>query len=370
MRLTFFITTLGGGGAERVLSDLSNHLCEKNHIINILVLRGNEAKYSLDGKINIKYLQPNYYQKETSIVTRLREIWVVRKTLKNMNSTDALICFLELPVLLSLLFRRCYSQPLLICERNNPENYPQIYQELYKKYAQRADGCVCQTDYIAHWYRNIIREDAIEAVIPNAIGAAISKVPYCQRPKNAIVTMGRLEPQKNHRLLIESFALITEKNNEYKLIIYGEGSLRDELVELTRQLNIEEKVSFPGYCSDTAEILSTAKIFVLSSDFEGMPNALAEAMSMGISCVATDCGGGGAKQLIDDGVNGILVPCGDKVALAQALETLIIDEDFAYQIGLAAREIRNTLSAHAIYNVWENLLYDLVQQDEEVSKDG
>ena len=182
--------------------------------------------------------------------------------------------------------------------------------------------------------------------------------------------MGRLEPQKNHRLLIESFALITEKNNEYKLIIYGEGSLRDELVELTRQLNIEEKVSFPGYCSDTAEILSTAKIFVLSSDFEGMPNALAEAMSMGISCVATDCGGGGAKQLIDDGVNGILVPCGDKVALAQALETLIIDEDFAYQIGLAAREIRNTLSAHAIYNVWENLLYDLVQQDEEVSKDG
>lgn len=364
MKITFFITTLGGGGAERVLSDLSNHLCEMNHTIELLVLRGQEAKYPLNAKINIKYLQPEYYKKTTSAISRVKELCIAHKALRNLGNADVLVCFLELPVLLGLLFRRCYKQPLLICERNNPENYPKIYQKVYKKYANRADGCVCQTDYIVQWYSKYIRKDAITAVIPNAIGAALSTAPYSKRTKNTIVTMGRLEPQKNHRLLIEAFAMIAKKYNGFNLYIYGDGSLRGELVEYAKQQGVESRVFFPGYCSDITEILGETKIFAMSSDFEGMPNALAEAMAMGVACVSTNCAGGGAQQLIRDGVNGLLVPCGDKIALAHALETLITDENLSNQIGIAAREIRNTLSSKNIYRTWENLLEDFAGREE------
>lgn len=357
-KISFFITTLGGGGAERVLCNLASFLSAEGNYVDIYVLRGNDRKYELAAGVQVHFLQPEYYEKK-GLFYRAQEIQTVRQFLKELNG-DVLISFLELPVLLSLLFKNKYDVPLIICERSDPKKYSKLYQKLYQKYAYRAEGCVCQTNTIKAWYDTVRGENV---VIPNAIDEKFQDAPLSSRTSKNIVTMGRLTPEKNQKILIKAFAMLPEQYQDYHLIIYGQGPLLNELKNLSIKQNVVGKVHFPGYTNNVIEQLKDANIFVLSSDYEGMPNALAEAMAMGIPCVSTDCSGGGARELIDDGVNGILVRCGDSHQMERKIQQLLDNPSQANKLGQSAVKIRYRLSAKRIYHEWELYIKKIVESE-------
>ena len=156
MKIVFFITSLGGGGAERVLSDLANDLVQKGCSVRIFVLRGKQKQYPLNSAIEIEYLQPDYYTGKKAIAYRFLEIKKVRYFLKRIPRDNLLVSFLELPMAYSLLFRKLYNARLIICERSNPARYSKIYQWIFRHKSNKSDGFVCQTQFVKEWYSSYL----------------------------------------------------------------------------------------------------------------------------------------------------------------------------------------------------------------------
>ena len=143
-------------------------------------------------------------------------------------------------------------------------------------------------------------------------------------------------------------------------MIYGEGEQRSELEKLAESLGISGHVLLPGNVQDIADKLEKSTMFVLSSDFEGMPNALIEAMALGLPCVSTDCPCGGPKYLIEQGKNGILVPVGDVDALSHAIRGLLSDPEKREQIGKNASTVCERLAPEKIYGQWEEFTEEIL----------
>ena len=196
-------------------------------------------------------------------------------------------------------------------------------------------------------------------IIVNAVNPAFFGVErYPER--GLIVTCGRLNEQKNHDMLIRSFLEVSKYHPHAKLHIYGEGALKNRLQELIDENNLNDKVELCGSTNNVAGVLSRASVFVMSSDYEGMPNALMEAMASGVPCVSTDCPCGGPHMLINDKINGLLVPVGDKVSLANAIQTLLSDTDYAEEIGKNAKGKAFEFSPDIIFGEWRKYVDTII----------
>lgn len=356
MKVNFFITSLGGGGAERVVCNLTNFLVkDNNNTVYIYVLRGGECKYEINDKVKIIYLQPDYYTASKSIYYRVTEIDKVMQSLRRLGQQELLVSFLELPMAYSLVFKKIYNYKLIICERNNPKFYSKGYQLIFKLFAKRANACVCQTHEIKNWYKPLMKGGKIE-VIPNSIDARILSAPVGNRDSMRIVTMARLAPQKNQKMMIDAFAEIVRDYPQYKLYIYGEGPLREELENKVKNMGLADRIKLPGFTDDVIGVLCHADMFVLTSDNEGMPNALAEAMAMGVPCISTDFGGGAARDLITDGVNGLIVPKGNVKALVNVMKKVLSDRDYADKLAAKSLEQRDYMNPESIHSLWYYLL--------------
>lgn len=353
MKINFFITSLGGGGAERVVCNLSNYMISRQHEITITVLRGNDETYKLKNEVCVWYLQPSYYSDNKSKFYRVKEISTVLKYLKGIPQDVMLVSFLELPVAYSLFFKPFIKSKLIICERNNPLFYPKGYQWIFKLFTRRADGVVCQTKVIRDWYSPHISKKTSIVVIPNSINQDILNANVIKGRQKVILTMGRLEPQKNQRLLISAFAELANQYPEWNLHIYGKGPLENVLRKEIESYGLVGRVELLGFTKDVVSAYRTAGLFVLTSNHEGMPNVLAEAMAMGLPCVSTDCGGGGARELIQDCINGLLIPCNDKEALVKSINYILKDVNYRNNLGAMASKIRNELNPDTIHRQWE-----------------
>ena len=176
-----------------------------------------------------------------------------------------------------------------------------------------------------------------------------------------IVSAGRLAPQKNQKMLITAFSKIANQYPDYNLTIYGEGALRQFLEQQISDLGLQERVFLPGNITDLHTQIKTSAFFVMSSDFEGMPNALIEAMALGLPCISTDCPCGGPKTLIREKENGLLIEVGDSDALADAMATLIENQSLAFEMGQNAVAIRDRLSMEMIGKEWVAYFTDVFQ---------
>lgn len=353
MQLFFFITSLGGGGAERVVCNLANYLVKRAHQVNIIVLRGNDKTYELAKEVVLKYLQPEYYKENKRRLYRFNEISATISFLKHLPKDALLISLLELPIAYSLIFRPFYKQKLIICERNNPDFYPYYYQKIFQYLSHKANGCICQTKTILNWYIPYLTSETKSKVIPNAINNDILCAQVSKREYNIIMTMGRLEPQKNQKMLLVAIPEVIKQYPDVKFNIYGKGPLEYELQDLIIRLGIKDNVELKGFTTDTISVFKESSIFILTSDHEGMPNVLAEAMAMGLPCISTDCGGGGAKDLIQNGVNGVLISRKDTDGLVLAIKSMLSDDSYATSLAMQAIKIRDRLAPDVIHKQWE-----------------
>ena len=354
MKLTFFLGGLSGGGAERVVCNLSNYLVSCGHEIDIITM-GDDSSFGLDNRIHRVTLLYKQERKNRCFDSVKRLCRFVRYL--QHKRRDAFIVMLPATTVLLLRFRFLVKGKIIASERSYPTNYSIRDQRQLMRLAKRADSWVFQTKGAQQWYKSYLG-DARAIIIPNPINEAFVKPLYVGERTKQIITAGRLNKVKNHHLLLQAFSRLYRDHPDYSLVIYGDGVLKNDLVNEAEHLGIKDNVLFPGF-ANWGELSKDASMFVLSSDLEGMPNALMEAMALGMPCISTDCDGGGARFLIEDGVNGLLVPKNEVEAMATAMNKLLSNPYMANQLGMEAHKICERLAPEKIYKEWENYIIQI-----------
>lgn len=354
MNITLFISSLYGGGAERVTCNLANYLSDHGHEVEILTMAETEQTYFLNSNVTTKTLLSLNERKNKLFNVLIRFIKLREYLIKNKEK-QAFIVMLPKTIIFLMAFKWMIKSKIIVSERGNPKAYSKTMQAAMKLCAKKADGYVFQTDECQKWYSKYTHS-INTIVIPNAINPEFIRARYVGKRENKIVSVGRLSEQKNFELLITAFAKILNSFPDYRLVIYGEGQERNKLESLICSLKLQGKVFLPGNITNIAEQIEKASLFVLSSNFEGMPNSLMEAMSLGLPCISTDCPAGGSRFLVRNGENGLLVPVKDAVRLAEAMSFLLADSARAKEFGKRASGIKLELSPKKIYSRWEEYI--------------
>ena len=350
-RITFIISSLGGGGAERVVSILANALTTRGYKIAVVLTANDNQAYPLSDQVSIIKLNcMDRYQNMSAPMRVVKRILDIRKTIKE-NPADTVISFVAETNIDVCLASLGLCTPVIVSERNDPAAEPanRIKQFIRKLVYWRANGFVFQTpDARAFFSRRIQKKSEI---ILNPMAPRFSE-PYIGEREKRIVAVGRLYDQKKYPLLISAFSRFSVLHPEYILEIYGEGPLKAAIEAQIKTCGLEGKVFLKGFSKDVQAQIRTAGFFVMPSAFEGMPNALIEAMSLGLPCISTDCRCGGPRMLIENGKNGLLVPVDHEDALAEAMTKLAEDSAYANALGARAREINQRVDVQMIVDQW------------------
>ncbi len=370
-KIAFCINSMCKGGAERVVSILSNNLSKENNV-SIITMVKDDIAYELDKKIKVVELAKSKNKIKNITINKILKIFkLVFRTIKlkfilEKEKYDLIISFLPEASFMTMLAKPEYSK-VIISDRNDPkiEYNNKIYNILMKKLYPKADGYVFQTNDAKEYFNDIIDfENKKYDIIYNPVNPEFLNFEYNGEKNNEIVSVGRLTNQKNFELLIDAFSSIHSKYNDYKLVIYGEGELRESLENQIKKLGIEEYVSLPGVVSDVKNKICKSKIFVMTSNYEGMPNALIEAMCLGLAVISTDCPCGGPKMLIQNNKNGLLVDVNNLNSLTKTIELLINDNNLRDKIGKEALKTKKIVDSKSINKQWEKFINDLFLKGE------
>ena len=223
-----------------------------------------------------------------------------------------------------------------------------------------ADGIIMQTDRQRRFLRRGLREEAV--ILPNSVSENFIRPRFSGQRKKKICLVGRMDENKNQAMAISAFAEAAKDHSEFKLELCGDGPDKDKLMKLAEDLGIEDRTVFSGIVSDVPDRLYDAYAFLLTSDTEGMPNTLLEAMSLGLACISTDCPCGGPAQIIHDGENGLLTGVRDTDGLAKALKKIIDDPDLADRIGEAAYESMKEYRPETVNARWREYFDGIIER--------
>lgn len=355
MKLLFVNANIVNGGAEKMMVWLSGFMARK-HEVSFLTYRDNaEDFHDLDERV--KRIKLNSEASGANIGQSLKTIAEIRKLVKK-EKYDAAIAFLS-PSQLRLAFACAGTKTkLLFSHRGDPTrnaDSKSFVQRLNAFAFSKADFYVFQTEGAKACFDDKIK--ARSRIIPNPIFNLTSCTDVIKRDKR-IVNVARLDKmQKRQDILIEAFNKFCKYNDEYTLDLYGDGPDEAELCQMARG---NDRIAFHGAVRKVVEEIKSASMFVLTSDFEGIPNALMEAMALGLPCISTDCTPGGAALLIKNGVNGILVPCGDADALCDAMRFYADNKDLAEQYGTEAKKVLIDFSEEKIGNMWLDVIENML----------
>ena len=336
------------GGCERVISILADRFV-KMGIDTLLVSECKvDSEYPLPEKLRIRYLMETGTMKTLDVPKAYRRLYRIALEEK----PDLILAMPEKVNVWTILFLLPLHVPVVVSERNDPRHHPEnrIKRAIRWIVYPFAKGFIFQTEDAKCFFSKAIQKRGI--VLDNPLDLESLPDPGGGKRKKTVVSVGRLSSQKNYGLLLEAFAAFRKKHPEWSLTIYGEGAEREKLMKQADDLLIAEHVSFPGITENPAERIHDAGMFVLPSDYEGMPNSLIEAMAVGLPCIATDCPCGGPRALIQNGKNGLLVTVGEKKDLEKAMCMLADDPTFAQRIGTKAAEIRYRMDADKVAEEW------------------
>lgn len=348
MNILFVSNDLISGGAQRVLVTLANTFSQRGHNVNILTYLDGET-YAISQHIKIDSLH--------NIENKFRRIIAIRKKIKvfRPNVIIAFEYFVNMQVIIA---NWGLSSKLIISERNDPQtvggDFPnRIIRNILYMFC---DFLVCQTYDAKQYFPSYIQKHSV--VIPNPVKDNLPN-PWDGKREHTIVNFCRLHKQKNLPLLIDAFAEFVKNKKDYKLYIYGNGDEREYLENYIKEKGMTENVLLHEGVSDIHERILKASMFVSSSDYEGLSNSMIEAMALGLPVICTDCPIGGARMLINNNENGILVPPRDRSAMTNAMNKIIDDSQLSSKLSSNARLIRKQLSTSIIFEKWENLIKEL-----------
>ena len=380
--IAFYIGGLCIGGAERVICNLAEYFYSEGYRVTMVTKVRDEKEYELNPGIKriIADITP-----EEETASRIRNLFARIAKLKRIwkeVKPDVIVSFIRKNNLMAIASAAPLGIPVVVSVRSAPERelkgfgFKTISFLLFRQ----AAGVVLQTREAYDFFPGYIRAKAV--VLPNSINpdflkaseeltlattinhdkkkTVYDRIPSSVKEKR-IITVGRIDDNKNQRLLVEAYVKITDHYPDWSLELIGDGSGRQALEEYVSTLPCKDRISFTGAVDDVAKRMSEASIFVLPSKIEGMPNALIEAMVMGMACISTDCPCGGPRDLIAaDESNGILVPVDNVDAMAMALKRLITNDPLRLSMGDNARKIIATLHPDMVNKQWKNYIENVM----------
>ncbi|MBS0185057.1 MAG: glycosyltransferase family 4 protein [Proteobacteria bacterium] len=355
MHLALIISSLNSGGAQRVLSILANHWASQGHKISLITLDRPESPpfYPLNSKINIFQLNKN--KPETSCINRLKAIsdrfLSLRKKIQKLKP-DLIVSFVDIMNITTLISSLGLKIPVIVSERTHPKYHkiPLLYQKLRGLFYSKASQVIVQTESAAQYFKNLKNVSVIPnaVLIPNKTKQDVNLMPQ------HIVSIGRLCPFKGFDTLIYTFSNLLQQYSNLILTIYGEGQERKNLEKLISFLNLENKVFLPGALKEIQTSLLKADLFIFPSHYEGFPNALCEAMAIGLPVIASNCSGN--IDIIQDHINGRLFPIGDIEALTQISLELLKDTNQRVKLSQNAKQLSEQFHPNLIFNLWDQAI--------------
>ncbi len=359
MRILFYINAIHQGGAERVMVNLANQFSEKGNDVILVTSFEDYWEYPVGEGVERYSFEDRDFKKEGFLRQNIKWTLNLRKVIKEY-CPDVVISFMAEPNFRTILAAAGLETKSVISVRNDPnKEYPNfVYRILAKSLYLFADGIVFQTEDAKKWFSAIIQKKS--RIIYNQVDKKFYTSPECDVKKD-IVTCGRLVAQKNHTMLVDAFSLISNDLDE-NLYIYGEGELRSSLEKKIREKNLENRVFLPGDIKNVEEMLSRAKVFVLSSDYEGMPNALMEAMAVGVPCISTDCPCGGPKMLFHNDTE-FLVSVGNTEQMAEKMKTLLLNKDKRERNSKLMKKYSLAFTPECIFKKWDEYVNELVEKN-------
>ena len=354
MKLLFLNTNIGYGGASKMIVTIANYFADAGHEVYFLTYRDTECHQTLSK--NVCLIQESIEGYSNKLLGFWRTVRFVRHVIQS-QMIDVSVAFLSPSQLRLSIAAVGTKTKLVFSQRGDPyyrysSLFYRIINPIVDYFFSRADGYVFQTNGARDFYSNSIRSRSI--VIPNPIDPIVRTKSRVDGIEKRIVSVARLQIwQKRQDLLIEAFKLLGDVSQEYTLDLYGDGQDESRLKSLAEG---NPHIRFMGKISNVGDKIQNAAIFVLSSDFEGIPNSLLEAMSLGIPCISTDCSPGGAAMLIDNRHNGLLVPRGDAEALSNAIRFFIENPEEAEIMGNNARVVNSYILRQLFFQSGKHFL--------------
>lgn len=346
-KLIIVLGSMGRGGAERVVSYISDHFAKQGWKVWIVMLLFNKVDYILHENVQIVDLSGNTQSRLKRLPSWLKNI---RKLVRQVRP-DAVLSFAARINIITQIACMGLKVKMVVSERNDPysdgrsKGVDLLTNWLYPK----ADAVVFQTKRAQSYFRELNLNNS--CIVPNPVSVQC-KAGEATRGK--IVTVGRLTAQKNQRLLIDAFAEVKKQYPYAELHIYGEGELRADLTSQAEDLDISDSVILHGNVLDVHQQIADGAMFVLSSDYEGLSNALLEAMMMGLPCISTNCAG--SDEYIEDGRNGLLTQVSDRDGLVTAMCRLLENREEAKCCGEEAEKTLERLTKDTIVNEWYSVI--------------
>ncbi len=388
--ICLYIGSLQKGGAERVMTNLAEHLYSQGWRVTLVTTYfrppeyapehglwdtatgepyGNETETVFWGSRRVSQTQPagirRIYSdpaKEELEKGRVHGFLARYRTLRRIwkqEHPDVILSFIGYNNIFALLTTIGTEIPVAVSVRSNPSREYASKKLRIPAFAlfKRAAGVILQTQDAKEFFPRAIQKRAV--ILPNALNPDFVRPVYKGERQNEVVSVGRLDDNKNQAMILRAFAGTRTQHPEYVLRIYGDGPARNKLEALAAELGITDAVVFEGVVDQVRTRIEKSRIYVLSSKEEGMPNALLEAMSAGLACISTDCPCGGPKELLTDGVNGFLVPVDDTKAMTKRLLQLMEDLALAQRMGLEASKVQETYNLETVNHRWEEYLMSL-----------
>ena len=337
----------GFGGAEKSLISLSNELKERGYNVSIINIGNGEISYQLNEEIKIINI---------NVRNKIKRFLKFRKVVVK-NKYDIIINYWTQSAIFSAMFCKKYKIKTIYSERADPSDkeYTGFLGFLSNKYFKNIDGFVFQTEAAKDYFSENIRNKSVIIHNPIFIKKDDYKIPKVRKQK--IVNVGRLHNQKNQKFLLEVFKKFLEKHPNYILELYGDGPLKEKLKEYSKELNIDKYVKFMGNRKDIYSCIIDAKMFILTSRYEGMPNVVLEAMALGIPTICSNYRPKDAVyEIIENGKNGFVFEQDDKKELLRIMEKIVNNDELVKQISYNSKNICATHSKENIYNKWESFI--------------
>jgi glycosyltransferase involved in cell wall biosynthesis len=354
-KIVFAIDTNTAGGGERVIATLANYMSEKGYETYLINSDSSSSFYPISDKVEI--IKMCLDREKTGRIQRFIKKYSFLKRFFKEKRPDAVISFLfnmEAPVILAGLSTKTR---VFTSVRNAAWAYSKKERIFRRFFYPKIAGVVFQSKQVQQYedFKKLKNSTVIMNPMADDVTEAIQPIPYIDR-RNVIISVARLEKQKNHEMLIRAFSKIADEFPEYELHIFGEGSQREYLQNQIQELKLNDRVFLKGAVAGAIQMNRDAKLFVMASNYEGFPNALAEALVYGIPSISTDFDTGVASELICEGENGWLVDVGDVDGLSNKIKQVLMMKDETDIVTHKCVKAFEILNAKSVCEIWERFV--------------
>lgn len=364
MKILLLTSALDLGGAQRVVTSLSNAWSARGEEVTLILTfsggRG-ETFYEVSGAVELIYLSDVVGIRRRNILSYVQRIHALRRLIAE-RSPDVIVSFLSNVNITAILSSAFLPIPVIICERTDPSFYPprDLLHGLCKLTYRFADMLTVQTDSIASKAQRLYPGLRSIRSIPNPLPEAIAGYrKIAGKDRKILLSLGRLSPLKQFDTLVDAFVEVAPSFDAWDLHIYGDGPLKESLQRKIDEAGLQLRGFLKGTTNRPWEVMADAEVFAMTSRQEGFPNALLEAMGVGLPCVVFDCPSG-PWEITRGGKDAILVPLNDRAALTAALARLMRDEELRISLGAHGREsVHSRFSLPEVINRWDELFREV-----------